>query len=229
MQRDSITHGHLLGGVLAQHVGDTDFGNVGRRPIGSEMSAGHSLHDTVDRLHEVAKGDPAGLDWRARVRSRRHFDCTPRTRPAAADIMYRRVQPPQPCTGAVGKWSEDGPWEGRARVPVLHTPDPDGGMLCLHSILLHGCVVFESHTSELPTGHKDRLPVQTMLLTLTPNHVQHMCVPDLFVKVWHATRPTNQCINAHAFLFGTCRCQRFPVEETGPKTSIAKTEQATFL
>lgn len=134
VQSDSITNGHLLGGVLAQHVGDTDFGNVGRRPIGSEMSAGHSLHDTVDRLHEIAKGDPAGQDWRARVKSRRHFDCTPRTRPAVADIVYRRVQP---CMGAVGKWTEDGPLEGRARVPILHKPDPDGGMLYSHSILLH--------------------------------------------------------------------------------------------
>ena len=128
VQSDIVCCGHVFGGVLAPHVTDTDFGRVGRRPIGSEMSSGHSLHDTVDRLHEVSQGDPAGQDWRARVKSRRHFDCTPRTRPIAADIMYRRVPPIKTCENGMVRWTEDGPIEGRAKVPTLQPPDPDGGV-----------------------------------------------------------------------------------------------------
>eukprot|EP00892_Ulva_mutabilis_P010266 jgi/Ulvmu1/7611/UM038_0036.1 len=119
---------NVFGGVLAPHVTNTDFGKVGRRPIGAEMSAGHSLHDTINHMHEVSKDDPAGQDWRARVKSRRHFNCTPRTRPLASDIMYQRVYAAAPEVGRAVKWTEDGPTQGRARVPSSQPADPDGGV-----------------------------------------------------------------------------------------------------
>lgn len=118
----------LRGAQLGANVPDTDFGKIGRRPV-RNTAAGSTLDD-LQLPPEPGQPHPADVDWKRRVKSRRHFDTLPRKRPETIAIVQCKSDPDMPVP-APPKWMEDGPISSKSISGPVTKPDPDGGMCSL--------------------------------------------------------------------------------------------------
>ena len=115
----------LRGAQLGAHVPDTDFGKIGRRPV--RNTAATSALEDLQLPPEPGKPPPADVDWKRRVKSRRHFDTLPRNRPETIAIMQCKTDPAMPVP-TPPKWTEDGPISSKSFPGPVTKPDPDGGV-----------------------------------------------------------------------------------------------------
>lgn len=115
----------LRGAQLGPNAPETDFGKMGRRPVRNTGAV--CTLDDLERPPEVGEPNPADVDWKRRVKSRRHFDTVPRTRPETIDIVQCKSVTGKPVPGPP-RWNEDGPVSSKAMNKPVTEPDPDGGV-----------------------------------------------------------------------------------------------------
>jgi hypothetical protein len=131
------TQASMIGATLRAGVPDTDFERPGRRIIEPSETAGHAHHDTV---HAMNTGTATHDDWRAAVKSRRHFGRVPRRHPPGAtdrsglgDILQADSVSAAEAARNRLRWAEDIPVTGKQRLPTPGADDPSAGAVCSYT------------------------------------------------------------------------------------------------
>ena len=124
----------MRGAQLGPGAPESDFGKMGRRPV-RNTGAACSLDD-LERPQEPGEPNAADMDWKRRVKSRRHFDTVPRSRPETIEIVQCKTSTVNPVPGPRTEWMEDGTVSSKAMNPPVTAPDPDGGTLSWHYMQL---------------------------------------------------------------------------------------------
>ena len=130
------TQSSMIGAAVRETAPDTDFGNPGRRAIEPSKTAGHAQHDTVNAMNV---GAATHDDWKAQVKSRRHFGCVPRRRPQGAterQDLGDILQASEVSAAEAGcnrlRWAEDVAVTGRQTLPPPRIDPLGGAFLSLH-------------------------------------------------------------------------------------------------
>ena len=125
---------HMAGGMLCNHVVDSDFGKPGRRAIDPSTVSAHAQHDTVQA---ISIGTATHDDWKSVIKSRRHFAQVPRKCPAGApyrrdlsDILSGQAVDMAEAARNGMRWKEDADVIGKQRI-AAPARDSAGGVFLL--------------------------------------------------------------------------------------------------